>query len=318
MTDNDIALLWQDTWQQAQAVAHENPLLYRVEEQREAADQALAEDIAYWKTIYPDVKLQAEDNPGVDFRLLTQPWQAAWGNPPLVFLRVTPRKKQLPKTSSWLQTLGSVAPILSIIPVVGAVLAIAVSVASAADQQSRIKRFIAAATSITATAFEPQYYPDTFPVLLPLDEAQVAVEQPWLLPRLHRQFTNRIKEAQRRFNQEIAGQPSRLTLAPNLAGEVVAVQAPDEEVKQSWVEQLLVGAGRPISPSAEYLKLQTAHGTQLPTYGNLNAPETAGFFNQTPQAPTTAGGQLATASVGGSAWIWLAAGALAWVILRKG
>jgi hypothetical protein len=310
MTENDIALIWE----QARSVAYENPLLYRIQEQEEAADLALANNIGYWKTIYPDVKLKAEDNPDVDFRLLTKPWQKQWGNPPLVFLAVTPRKKELPKTSGWLSTLGMLAPVIAVIPVVGTIASIIVSVAAAADQKDKIQRFIKAASSVTATAFEPQFYPETFPVLLRLDEAQIAVDQPWLAPSLHKDFTRRIQEAQRRLAQEVAGQPSELTLAPNLSGDVVAVRSPGSADPANWVEQLLTAAGRPSSPTAEYQGLQTRYGSQLPTWGNVTSPESSSFF--APESPATADGQVSTASVG-EGWIWLAAGALALFIFNR-
>ncbi len=316
MTENDIGLMWQ----QAREVAYENPLLYRIQEQEEAADLALANNVAYWKTVYPDVKLKAEDNPGVDFRLLTQPWQVAWGNPPLVFLAVTPRKKELPKLGGWSSTLGMLAPVLAIIPVVGTVLAIVASVVAASDQQSKIKRFIAAASSITATAFEPQFYPETFPVLLPLDEAQRAMAEPWFVPMLHKEFTRRIKEAQRRLAQEVAGEPSQLTIAPNLSAEVVDVRAPGSAAApQSWVEQLLSGAGRLVTPTEGYQNLQTRYGSQLPTYGNVTAPESAGFFRNGANKANgvAAASPLSTAGIGGTGAIWLVAGALALFILTR-
>ncbi len=313
MTDNDIAL----AWQQARDAAWENPIRYRVAEQEEAADVALANDIAHWKAVAPDVRLKAEDNPEVDYRLLNQAWQAAWGNPPLVFLAVTPRKKELPKTSSWTSTLGIIAPVLAIIPVVGPILSVIASVAATASQQSKIKNYISAASTIPATAFDPQFFPQTFPVLLPLDEAQLAVAEPYYLPRLHKDFVHRIQEAQRIADQLLAGEQSVLTLSPDLAGHVVSVAPPGSKKQANWIEQLLTATGHPATPAQEYQNLQTAYGSQLPTIGNLTSPTTAGFFAQPNAQPSGNGPSVDTASIGGRGILIAAAAVALFILTRK-
>jgi len=281
MPDTDsLSTLWQNALQ----VAYTNPILYRAQQQAEAADASHSADIAFWRNVYPSVELRATDNVGVDFRLLTMPWSVNYGNPPLVFVMVTPRKKDLPKTTGLLQTVGMFAPILSIIPVVGTVLSIALTVASSVDHAERIKNFIGAATSVTASEFEPQFYPRPFPVLLPLDEAQVAVEQPWMLPALWHDFKKRILEAQKRMAQQLAGVPSTLTLSGDLNPQVVSVTPPGGvspgESNQAWVDRLYSAFGQTTSVTEQFQDLQTSLGSRVPSYGNLTDPATRQWFEQ--------------------------------------
>jgi len=303
-------------WANALQVAYTNPLLYRIEAQKEAAETAYANDVEKWKGQFPNVELRATDNPETDFRLLTMPWSVAYGNPPLVFLNVMPRKKALPSTSGWLQTVSMFAPIIAAIPVVGAVLAIAVQVASAADQAGKIKEFIAAATSITVTEFEPQYYPHEFPVLLPLDEAQAAVAAPWLLPKLWNDFKARILRAQQRMAQELAGEASTLTLTGELNPSVVSVTPPGGvspgEKNQAWLDRLYSAFGQTTSTSGQFQELETSLGSRLPSYGNLNDPATAGYFNDQQQQTTPPAAEpahSAAASSGPAILVALAGGA---------
>jgi hypothetical protein len=309
-------------WNQALQTAYTNPLLYRIAQQQEAAELSHVSDIEYWRGVYPKVELRATDNPGVDFRMLTMPWSVNYGNPPLVFLNVTPRKKELPKTSGWLQTAAIFAPVVAAIPVVGAVLAIALQVAAAADQAGKIKNFIGAATSITSSEFEPQYYPHEFPVLLPLDEAQAAVESPWLLPSLWHDFKNRIILAQQRMAQELAGEPSTLTLTPGLNPEVVSITGPGGtapgQANEQWLDRLYAAFGQTTSTGEQFRELQTSLGSRVPSYGNVTDPATAGYFQKTGQAGAagqpqpsdpTQPAHAAAASSGGVIALALAGGA---------
>lgn len=245
-------------YQGALDVAYQNPLLYQIDVQAAQAATAYANNLDYWRGVYPAVELRAIDNPGVDYRLFTMPWQDVWGNPPLVFLYVTPRKKELPKTGGILQDVAVFAPLIALIPVVGQVAAIALTVASAADQQGKIQKFLGAMGTITNTEFEPQYYPEPFPVLLPLDWAQLAAREPWRLPSLWDAFKHRIQEAQREATQKLMGVPSALTLSPEVHPEVVAVTPPGAPAltTDAWYKNLLGMFGRQADPGLEYQRLQ--------------------------------------------------------------
>lgn len=286
-------------YQGALDVAYQNPLLYQIDVQAEQAETAHANNLEYWKTIYPKAELRAIDNPGVDYRLFGMPWQQLWGNPPLVFLNVTPRKKELPKTSGALQTAALFAPVIALIPFVGTVAAIALSVASAADQKGRISKFLGAMASVTASQFEPQYYPEPFPVLLPLDWAQLAVRDPWRLPSLWDAFSHRIQEAQREATQALMGATSTLTLSPEVNARVVNVGAPGSLVSEDdWYDNLLASFGRMTDPGLEYQRLQNTWQT-----GNPEGDPLQGMRGDETTAPEKSNAVLWLALLGGAALI---------------
>lgn len=264
-------------YQGALDVAYQNPLLYQIDAQADQAATAFANNLEFWKGVYPKVELRAIDNPGVDYRLFDMPWQSAWGNPPLVFVNVTPRSKPLPETSGALQTAALFAPVVALIPVVGTIAAIALSVTAAADQKGRISKFLGAMASVTNSEFEPQYYPQPFPVLLPLDWAQLAVREPWRLPSLWDAFKHRIQEAQRQATQVLLGEQSTLTLSPELHPEVLSVTAPGgvAPAADAWYKSLLATFGREADPALEYARLQNVLASGNPLEGQPGAPAEA-------------------------------------------
>lgn len=286
-------------YQGALSVSYSSPLLYQTQQQADQAETAHANDIEYWKGVYPQVELRAIDNPDVDFRLFDLPWQSSYGNPPLVFVNVTPRKKELPKTSGILQDVAVFAPVIALIPVVGTVASIALSVASAVDQKDRIQKFIGAATSVTASEFEPQYNPAAFPILLPLPWAQQAVKSPWLLPSLWDTFKHQIAEAQRAATQALMGEPSNLTLSPNLNPTVLSVSPPGTTPTQDqWLKDLYGMFGQSISQGLDYKALQNTWLT-----GNASG---------NPVADAAAGGAAAGGGAGG---LWLAIAGIGAIVL---
>jgi hypothetical protein len=179
--------------------------------------------VADGKTIYPQVELRSQDNPQVDYRLLGRPWPGA--HPPLLWIWVTPRTKDLPKQGSLLQSIGAFAPLLSIIPVVGTVAALAISVASASEAASQQRTYIQQMLTPTAVAFAPQFFPQPFKILLPWDSANQAVQSPWLTPLLNNQFEAQLQELQQQREQALVGQPDTVTLSANPAGTVLNVGA---------------------------------------------------------------------------------------------
>lgn len=157
------------------------PEFYRQEAQRMSDEMKRASDYNYWKGNHPVVALRPDQNKQIDPFTLRTPWTG--GNPPIVVLEVTPKKKPKPKLSFIAEAAPWLAPVLGLIPVAGPLLAVAVSVASA----SEMKRY-ASKWKVPVSAFEPQYEPQPFQVALPLPQAQIAVNQPWFLPSLVTQF----------------------------------------------------------------------------------------------------------------------------------
>lgn len=294
-------------YQGASSVAYSNPLIYQNQQQADQAATAYANNINYWKGVYPFVELSAVDNPDVDYRLFTLPWQASYGNPPMVFLSVTPRKKELPKTSDVLTDIAPVlGPILSIIPVVGTVLSLALSIAAGSDKASRVKQFMQAATSVTNSEFEPQYYPNAFPVLLPLDWAQIAVKEPWKLPGLWDTFKHQIQEAQRAATEELLGKPSTLTLSADLNPTVLQVTPPGQEAPgtDQWYQDLLTQFHQSTDYSLQYKELQNTWLT-----GNASG---------NPVAAAASGSSAASAAADAgnpSTLLWLAVAGIGAVVL---
>lgn len=175
-------------------------------------------DYNYWTANYPTVEMKPEDNPNTDPNLLKLPYNGdCWSfsykgnvvygrstslpfNPaarggtkctgaPLTLIRVTPRQKPIPKLG-WLASNPWLSTVVSVIPIVGQYVGIILKIASA----SQIKNY-AMAWQTPVDAFQPQYYPQAFFVILPLDRAQVAVSQPWFVPYLHKQFQSQIQQA---------------------------------------------------------------------------------------------------------------------------
>jgi len=155
-------------------------------------------------------RFRSTDNPQFDPNLLTNPWDGnvisffwkgtrlfAYGSPdlvsrfpteaqaeklkypPLVVVAITPRKKPKP-TLNWLAKNPWVASIIQVIPVVGQYVAAAIIIANAVATAEYIKEW-----KMPSSAFEPQYEPMTFPIVLPLDMAQEAVREPWYAPVLN-------------------------------------------------------------------------------------------------------------------------------------
>jgi hypothetical protein len=123
-------------------------------------------------------------------------------DPPLVLVTITPRAKPIPElgfvgTNKWL------GAILSVIPVVGTYLSLAWGAAQLIAQMEYANEVNDIITNIRShasdvevskwampsSAFEPQYMPQPFPIVLPLDAAQFAVREPWYAPSLNEWFT---------------------------------------------------------------------------------------------------------------------------------
>lgn len=149
-------------------------------------------DVDYWKRKHPKAFLNWEQNQHLPSRTLRVPWNAdTMGLPPLVNVEFIPRKKPLPEVgflaeNSWLATFGSLA--LSTIPVVGGVLAAVAQVGATAHSLYEQREWAKKMKEFPPTAFAPQYFPEPFTVPMPLDRAQMVVDEPWFAPAMVDQF----------------------------------------------------------------------------------------------------------------------------------
>lgn len=160
------------------------PEYYRKRIQLESEDLRGARDYAFFKDPdnRPKVQIIPSHNPELDPYTLRTPWKnggQASRLPPIVRVTVTPAKKPLP-SQGLASALGFAGAIVgAFVPVLG----VALAVASAAEAQSVAKSF-----KVELDMFRPQYYPQPFDVVLPLDQAQMAVAEPWYVPALAKRF----------------------------------------------------------------------------------------------------------------------------------
>ena len=171
------------TVDEARSAVDDLPVYRQLETQDETAIRAWEEDYTYWRTHYPTVVLRWQDNPQIDAAAINRKWTGSPSSMPIVNVQVTQRKK--PEPERFLGgVLDYVAPLIGAIPIVGTPLAIASSMALNAEAIS----FQQSMSKVGPEIFAPQINPVTFTVPLPLDRAQAAVEQPWLIPFLFEQF----------------------------------------------------------------------------------------------------------------------------------
>lgn len=197
------------------------PENYRPAVQSAIKELAQSRDYYYWKSIYPTVEFIASDNPRISATMWATPWPTNSRTlPPLVLVKVTPRQKPIPEPG-FLAKYGSwIGLALSVIPIAGwaagATLAIgtrivltgiqfALTAATSADLQSYVK-----AWTRPLSAFEPQYFPHPFDCVLPLNQAQIAVQQPWYCPMLVMRFLSALQTGDSAYVQAIMNDPSIL------------------------------------------------------------------------------------------------------------
>lgn len=171
--------------------------------QQEAENAAVhqAADLNYWKANYPTVTIRPEDNPQLPRQMLYAEWPMNKPGAPLVNVEVTPRAKPMPEMG-FLAKNPWVGAVASIIPVVGQVAAIGITIGSQLQAKDYQNSF-----NVEADQFKPQYQPKPFYVVLPLDQAQLAVKQPWYIEPLVMNFLEDVRASQLAAAQALFRQP---------------------------------------------------------------------------------------------------------------
>jgi len=195
---------------------------------------AQADNLAYWKSNYPNVQILPEQNPQIDRKWLYETWPDSMGPSPLVNVQITPRQKPLP-TKGFLASNSWLSAIVSVVPVVGVVLSVAVAEASAAQMKSYQNAFQAESDN-----YKPQYYPKPFNIILPLNDAKLIQNQPWYAENVATNFVNSINMAQ--LNQ--------MTDTYNSFARSTQQQAPQDQTPATI--PLITGSGNPRFSLADY------------------------------------------------------------------
>lgn len=196
---------------------------YREEIQRASEPEKWRADYEYWRIHYPTVRINPDQNPHVEPRLLRNPWNPDRGIAPLVNVEFYPRKKKKPKKGVFMKLADFLGPaagiILAPIPVVGPALAIGASVAIGQATIKDMKDWAEEIGEFPPSAFAPQFEPEPFTVPLPLDRAQILLKEPWFSAQMVNQFVQETKDQRIRDLNEAYLQ---------LAGQSLAKREPEE------------------------------------------------------------------------------------------
>ncbi len=160
-----------------------------VEKLDDAKVAKLANLLQYWKENYPTVELLKQFNPQLTDAQFNKSWKGI-PNAPLVNVRITQRLKPMPKLGFFAKYGQFIGLGLMLIPGAQGFAAVALTAASiinTTQTQLAVKRF-KNSFEVPTSFFEPQYKPVPFFIVLPIDEAQAAVKQPWYVPMLSYKF----------------------------------------------------------------------------------------------------------------------------------
>ncbi len=231
----------------AAAIVQDAPENYEADIQADNQDRVLLQDYFYWKANYPFVALVPSQNPGLTPAALTTPWPGP-GLAPLVIVQITPRQRPFPTPgflvgNSWLGLL------VSAIPFVGGILAAGLSY----ESNSQLQNW-AGAWKPNADEFAPQFYPKPFGVPMPLDRAQIMVNQPWYAPAMVDQFAQEVRLNQYRAASDAyallaamqnTNQLTSVSALPNSQGAAAkdVITSPNPNTAASNALPLLLAAG---------------------------------------------------------------------------